>query len=536
MATTPSASAAPTRPATTAHAPQSRARAAALAGGRNVRRARRQARARTGGATAGRRAATGRRRQARRRRSSSSAGTDATILTAPRSPRDARGRCSAYDACDATTDDGRRLAGAVAPTVARRPRHRLGGAAGLRRRRAVQRHGTRPRAGRPGVQQLEYEAYEEQVVPRLQAVADEARARWPTHRTGRAAAPRRASVPIGDRRRRGRRVGAASRRGVRRGPVLHRHGQGDRADLEARGVGRRRGWGDAHAAMLAAVAKYAGDAHSWVSFCFLLVPLAVIVGRLVDPRVAAPQAEAHARRASSRSSGRWTRCHPSDVTAQRADRQLSRLARDLAIDLGTANTLVYERGTRHRPERAVGDRAQQPHRRRAGDGPRGVADDRPHARLHRRRAAAARRRDHRLRHHAAHDPPAAAAGRRQPVQPAACRHLRAVGDHRGRAAGGHRGGPPRRRGRRAAASSSRWRRPSAPACRSTSRSATWSIDVGGGTSETALISLGGVVALQAVRVGSFDIDAAIQTYIRREYGIAVGERTAEEIKIAIGSA
>ncbi len=61
------------------------------------------------------------------------------------------------------------------------------------------------------------------------------------------------------------------------------------------------------------------------------------------------------------------------------------------------------------------------------------------------------------------------------------------------------------------------------------------IDVGGGTSETALISLGGVVALQAVRVGSFDIDAAIQTYVRREYGIAVGERTAEEIKMAIGS-
>src|SRR5206468_6370022 len=54
------------------------------------------------------------------------------------------------------------------------------------------------------------------------------------------------------------------------------------------------------------------------------------------------------------------------------------------------------------------------------------------------------------------------------------------------------------------------------------------IDIGGGTSETALISLGGTVALQAVRVGSFDIDSAIQTYVRREYGIAVGERTAEE--------
>ncbi len=62
------------------------------------------------------------------------------------------------------------------------------------------------------------------------------------------------------------------------------------------------------------------------------------------------------------------------------------------------------------------------------------------------------------------------------------------------------------------------------------------VDVGGGTSETAVISLGGIVALQAIRVGSFDIDAAIQTYVRRDYGIAIGERTAEEIKLAIGTA
>jgi rod shape-determining protein MreB len=62
------------------------------------------------------------------------------------------------------------------------------------------------------------------------------------------------------------------------------------------------------------------------------------------------------------------------------------------------------------------------------------------------------------------------------------------------------------------------------------------IDIGGGTSETAVISLGGIVALEAVRVGSFDIDAAIQNYVRREHGIAIGERTAEEIKMAIGSA
>src|SRR6266540_1865360 len=62
------------------------------------------------------------------------------------------------------------------------------------------------------------------------------------------------------------------------------------------------------------------------------------------------------------------------------------------------------------------------------------------------------------------------------------------------------------------------------------------IDIGGGTSETAVISLGGIVALEAVRIGSFDIDAAIQNYVRREHGIAIGERTAEEIKKEIGSA
>src|ERR687890_2517473 len=47
------------------------------------------------------------------------------------------------------------------------------------------------------------------------------------------------------------------------------------------------------------------------------------------------------------------------------------------------------------------------------------------------------------------------------------------------------------------------------------------VDIGGGTTEVAVISLGGIVALQAIRVGSFDIDASIQTYVRREYGIAI---------------
>lgn len=62
------------------------------------------------------------------------------------------------------------------------------------------------------------------------------------------------------------------------------------------------------------------------------------------------------------------------------------------------------------------------------------------------------------------------------------------------------------------------------------------VDVGGGTSEVALISMGGIVTNTAVRIGGFDLDAAIQNWVRREYAIAIGERTAERIKIAIGSA
>ncbi len=62
------------------------------------------------------------------------------------------------------------------------------------------------------------------------------------------------------------------------------------------------------------------------------------------------------------------------------------------------------------------------------------------------------------------------------------------------------------------------------------------VDVGGGTSESAVISLGGIVAVRALRCGGFDLDAAIQLYVRRVHGIAIGERTAEELKLAIGSA
>lgn len=62
------------------------------------------------------------------------------------------------------------------------------------------------------------------------------------------------------------------------------------------------------------------------------------------------------------------------------------------------------------------------------------------------------------------------------------------------------------------------------------------IDVGGGTTEVAVISLGGIVAWASSRVGGKKIDLAIQNYIHKVHNLAVGERTAEEIKIAIGSA
>ena len=62
------------------------------------------------------------------------------------------------------------------------------------------------------------------------------------------------------------------------------------------------------------------------------------------------------------------------------------------------------------------------------------------------------------------------------------------------------------------------------------------INIGGGTSEIAVISLGGIVAAHSARVGGNKFDQAISDYIKRKYGLAVGDRTAEDIKKEIGSA
>jgi rod shape-determining protein MreB and related proteins len=62
------------------------------------------------------------------------------------------------------------------------------------------------------------------------------------------------------------------------------------------------------------------------------------------------------------------------------------------------------------------------------------------------------------------------------------------------------------------------------------------VDIGGGTTEVAVISLGGIVTSQSIRIGGDELDEAIIAYIKKEYSLMLGERTAEEIKIAVGSA
>ncbi len=62
------------------------------------------------------------------------------------------------------------------------------------------------------------------------------------------------------------------------------------------------------------------------------------------------------------------------------------------------------------------------------------------------------------------------------------------------------------------------------------------VDIGGGTTEVAVISLGGIVTSQSIRIGGDELDEAIIQYIKKEYSLALGERTSEEIKIVLGSA
>src|SRR3954470_3456708 len=62
------------------------------------------------------------------------------------------------------------------------------------------------------------------------------------------------------------------------------------------------------------------------------------------------------------------------------------------------------------------------------------------------------------------------------------------------------------------------------------------VDVGGGTSEVAVLSLGGLAISTSLRIGGYELDEAIAAYVRKQHGLAIGERTAEDIKLEIGSA
>jgi rod shape-determining protein MreB len=62
------------------------------------------------------------------------------------------------------------------------------------------------------------------------------------------------------------------------------------------------------------------------------------------------------------------------------------------------------------------------------------------------------------------------------------------------------------------------------------------VDIGGGTTEVAVISLGGIVVSQSIRIGGDEIDESITNYVKREYKLMIGSQTAEEVKLEIGSA
>ena len=62
------------------------------------------------------------------------------------------------------------------------------------------------------------------------------------------------------------------------------------------------------------------------------------------------------------------------------------------------------------------------------------------------------------------------------------------------------------------------------------------VDIGGGTTEVAIISLGGIVTSQSIRIAGDEMDEAIVNYIRKTYNLMIGERTSEAIKMEIGSA
>ena len=213
------------------------------------------------------------------------------------------------------------------------------------------------------------------------------------------------------------------------------------------------------------------------------------------------------------------------------------IGRDMAVDLGTANTLVYVRGQgvlldepsvvamndTTREILAVGHEAK----RMIGRTPDNITAH-PAAQGRRDRRLRGDRADAALLHPAGAPPPL--------LRQAADGHLRARA-----------GSPPSSsaRSRRPAtrpapagstSSRSRWPPRSAPGCPVHEATGNMVVDIGGGTTEVAVISLGGIVTSLSIRTAGDDLDQAIIAWMKKEYSLMLGERTAEEIKMTLGSA
>ena len=212
------------------------------------------------------------------------------------------------------------------------------------------------------------------------------------------------------------------------------------------------------------------------------------------------------------------------------------LGRDMAVDLGTANTLVYVRGrgivldepsvvainTRTNAVLAVGSEAKQMIGRTPGhivairplkDGV--IADFETTEKMLRYFIQKVHRRSFMAKPRVVVCVPSGITGVEQrAVEESTIRARRPQRLH-------HRGADGRRDRRRP------------PRPRATGNMV---VDIGGGTTEVAVISLGGIVTSQSIRIGGDELDEAIISYIKKEYSLMLGERSAEEIKLKLGSA
>ena len=358
------------------------------------------------------------------------------------------------------------------------------------------------RTGVTACTRLTYEAYEEEALrcsarssPRPGAAGPMLERVALLHRSASSRSP-----SVG----RGRRLGAAPGRGVRGGAVLHRHAEGERPDLEAGALVRRSDWalGEQPIRPVASAPRF-WRRHRCERrrVAFLMLAVGASVGcrswcsqppsdrssqhrgvRALAPARAGPPRAGDEARLSLR---------PRDRPRYR---EHARLRARQRIILNEPTVIALN--SRTQDVLAMGHEAWQMIGRTPG--------------LHRRGAAAARRRDHRLRDHAAHDPAAVPARRRQP--PATARACSSACRRRSRTSSSARCSRPR--AAPGAAQTYLIEQPMAAAIGAGlpihEPMGNMVIDVGGGTTEVAVISLGGVVALEAVRVGSFDIDAAIQ--------------------------